>query len=218
MCPNATLEKLIDGNKRFAQGQLTHPNLGIELRNALVNKQKPYAAILACSDSRVPVEIIFDAGLGDLFVVRSAGHVLSKETIGSLEYAVGDLGVKLIVVMGHDNCGAVTSAMKAYKSKKYKLLSNNLQSIMNHIYPVFDNLNDNIDEKDLLMAAIRENIQYQVNDLINSDAYLARKIENKELIIIGAKYSLETGFVEFFEYDDRQDEIEKGAICPANCP
>jgi len=201
MCPNATLQKLVDGNKRFSEGKSSHPNLGVELRNALVKKQKPFAAILSCSDSRVPVEIIFDVGLGDLFVVRSAGHVLSKEALGSLEYAVSGLGVKLILIMGHDNCGAVTTALNLFNdgSENY---SENFKSLLEHIYPALDNLHEGHDN---LKEAIICNIAYQLKDLGKRSPYLASMIEQKKLIVAGAKYSLETGEVELF--DEAKEEL-----------
>lgn len=192
MCPNETLEKLIEGNKRFAQNKSIHPNLGNELRNALVSRQMPFAAILSCSDSRVPVEIIFDAGLGDLFVVRTAGHVLSNEVIGSLEYAVKSLGVKLIMILGHENCGAVSTALEAYQNKSYNEFSPNLQSILNHIYPAIEKTKG----EDLLNCAVKSNIFYQVEDLINKDDYIAKKIKSGEVNVIGAIYSLQTGLIE----------------------
>lgn len=192
-----SLKKLIDGNLRFSEGKSIHPNLGSELRNSLVVGQKPFAAILSCSDSRVPIEIIFDAGLGDLFVVRTAGHVLSKEVLGSLEYAIKELGVKFIMILGHDNCGAVKSALDAYKTNKYNDLSKNLQSILNHIFPVFDELSDK-QASDLLDEAIKLNIKYQVADLIKKDTYISQKIEGNEILLVGAKYNLETGLVEIY--------------------
>ena len=97
--PKAALNKLIEGNERFANDKSIYPNRCEETKNALLRQQKPFAAVLSCSDSRMPIEIIFDAGLGDIFAVRTAGHVLSKEVMGSLEYAVKSLGVKLIVVL-----------------------------------------------------------------------------------------------------------------------
>lgn len=194
MCPNTTLEKLIEGNKRFAQNKSIHPNLGNELRNALITQQKPFAAILSCSDSRVPVEIIFDAGLGDLFVVRTAGHVLSNEVMGSLEYAIKNLGVKLIMILGHENCGAISVALDAYQTKTYDEFSSNLQSILNHIYPAIDKTN--CEESELLNRAVKANILYQVEDLINKDDYIAKKIKSGEVDVVGALYSLQTGFIE----------------------
>lgn len=195
MCPHIAQEKLVEGNKRFAQGKSIHPNLGEELRNALVNEQTPFAAVLSCADSRVPVEIIFDVGLGDLFVVRTAGHVLSKEVVGSLEYAVRSLGVKFIMILGHDNCGAINTALDIYKSGKYAEASKNIQSILDHIYPALKDLDN---ENDLNLA-VKLNIRYQLQDLLKKDPYLSKKIQSGELIVVGAKYCLETGLIEVFE-------------------
>lgn len=191
-----SLKRLIDGNTRFAEGKSVHPNLSQELRNKLLSSQKPFAAIIACSDSRVPVEIIFDVGLGDLFVIRSAGHVLSKEAIGSIEYAVNALGVKFVMVLGHDNCGAVVSALNTYETKEKEELPQNLQILLGHIYPVFDELknknNISIEE------AIKINIEHQVDKLKN-DSYLSQRVKAEELLIVGAKYSFDTGLIEVYE-------------------
>lgn len=193
-----SLRKLIDGNKRFANGESIHPNLGNELRNALIDGQRPFAAILSCSDSRVPIEIIFDVGLGDLFVVRTAGHVLSKEVLGSIEYAVKELNTKLVMILGHDNCGAIRSAIDSYKYNKYSELSENLQSILNPVFPVLDELK-NKKNINLLKEAIESNIHYQVEDLLKKDAYIAQKVKEGEIILVGAKYNLETGIVEILD-------------------
>lgn len=197
MCPQEVLEILIEGNKRFAQNKSIHPNLGVELRSSLVNNQKPLAAILSCSDSRVPVEIIFDGGLGDLFVVRTAGHVLSKEVIGSLEYAVQALGVKIIMILGHENCGAISTAVQTFQNHSYEELSPNLQSIMNHIYPAIEKTE--VESQDFINSAVKSNIRYQREDLIKKDDYISKKIKEGELEIIGAIYSLSTGLVEVLQ-------------------
>jgi len=192
-----SLKNLIEGNKRFAEGKSIHPNRSSELRNSLIDEHNPYAIIISCSDARVPVEIIFDVGLGDIFVIRTAGHVLSKETMGSLEYAVHDLGVKFVMILGHDNCGAVNSALTAYKSKQYEELSPNLQALLNHIYPVFENMD--ISGKNALNDAVKLNIKYQLEDLLKKDAYLAKKVKENKIMVIGAKYSLDTGLIEIIE-------------------
>lgn len=192
-----SLKKLIDGNKRFAQGKSIHPNLGEELRNSLINEQKPFAAIIACSDSRVPVEIIFDAGIGDLFVIRNAGHVLSKETLGSLEYAVSQLGVDLVMILGHENCGAVKSALDAYNSEIYGNLSENLQTSLSHIYPFFENLED---AQNYPFSEITKlHVQYQLKDLLKKDPYLAKKVNDNKITLVGANYYLSTGLIEVFQ-------------------
>lgn len=191
------LNKLIDGNKRFATGNSLHSNRCEETTNALLKQQKPFVAVLSCSDSRVPVEIIFDAGLGDIFAVRTAGHVLSKEVLGSLEYAIKSLGVKLIIILGHENCGAINTAVQTYQNKSYDELSENLQSIMNHIYPAIEKVK--CDETDFLNSAIKSNIHYQLEDLVRKDAYIAQKIQEDEIALYGAIYSLATGKVEVLD-------------------
>lgn len=192
-----SLKKLLEGNKRFAEGKSLHPNRSEELRSTLLDGQNPYAIVISCSDSRVPVEIIFDVGLGDIFVIRTAGHVLSNETMGSLEYAVRDLGVKFVMIMGHDNCGAVKSALRAYKAGEYAELSSNVQALLNHIYPVFEKID--VNNETALDEAIKLNIQYQVEDLLKKDAYLAKKVNENKIMIAGAKYSLDTGLIELME-------------------
>lgn len=194
--PEEALKRLIDGNDRFAEDKSIHPNRFDETKNVLLKEQKPFTAILSCSDSRVPIEIIFDAGLGDIFVVRTAGHVLSKEVLGSLEYAVKALGVKLIMILGHANCGAVKTAVDTYQNQNYDELSDNLQSIMNHIYPAIENIKGHCDQDDFLDSAVKSNIHYQVEDLLKKDAYIAQKEKNNEIAVVGAKYSLATGKVE----------------------
>ena len=189
------LKILIDGNERFSKGNSLHPNRCEETKNALLNQQKPFVAVLSCSDSRVPIEIIFDAGLGDIFAVRTAGHVLSKEVMGSLEYAVESLGVKLIIILGHENCGAIKKAVETHKNKSYNELSENLQSIMSHIYPAIEKL-PNSDEA-CLDDIIKSNINHQVEDLIKKDEFIAKKVHENELILLGAQYSLATGLVTF---------------------
>ena len=195
--PQEALEKLIDGNKRFANGNSLHPNRCDETKNALLKQQKPFVAVLSCSDSRVPVEIIFDAGLGDIFAVRTAGHVLSKEVMGSLEYAIRTLEVKLVMILGHENCGAIRTAVETYQNKGYDELSENLQSILNHIYPAIEQTV--CENDDFLNSAVKSNINYQLEDLKKKDNYIKQKLENSEIKLVGAIYSLTTGKVEIFD-------------------
>lgn len=197
--PQEALNKLIDGNRRFFEGKSLHPNRCDETKNSLLTQQKPFVAVLSCSDSRVPVEIIFDAGLGDIFAVRTAGHVLSKEVLGSLEYAVKELNVKLILILGHENCGAIKNALSTYRNEGYDELSKNLQSIMNHIYPAFENLHFSQEDSALLHCAVHSNVNYQVEDLLKKDKYLAQKVQCGDIKLIGACYSLQTGKVEVYE-------------------
>ncbi len=191
------LSRLMEGNERFAKDQSLHPNRCSETKSALLKQQKPFVAVLSCSDSRVPIEIIFDAGLGDIFAVRTAGHVLSKEVMGSLEYAIKTLGVKLIMILGHENCGAIQTAIETYQNETYDELSENLQSIMNHIYPAIENLPSVCEN--FLDSAIKSNIAYQVEDLMKKDKYIAQKVKDDEIMVIGAEYSLATGKVELIK-------------------
>lgn len=198
--PQEAIKKLIEGNKRFANNESIHPNRCDETKSALIKEQKPFAAVLSCSDSRVPIEIIFDAGLGDIFAVRTAGHVLSKEVIGSLEYAVKAIGVKLIMVLGHENCGAIKTAIDTYQCNNSEVLSENLQSIMNHIYPAIEQTKCSCSE-DFLNSAVRSNIKYQLEDLKEKDPYIAQKLKDGDIALIGGMYSLATGNVEIFDYE-----------------
>lgn len=191
-----SLQILLDGNKRFAEHKSIHPNRCDETRATLLEQQNPFAVILSCSDSRVPIEIIFDVGLGDVFTIRTAGHVLSPEVMGSIEYAVKHLDCKLIMILGHDNCGAINSAIKAFNKPNHKA-SDNLQSILNHIYPVLEKIPQN--ESDILNLAIKSNVKYQVADLLKKDEYIAQKVKNEEIIVVGANYELKTGLVKILD-------------------
>lgn len=195
--PEKALTLLKEGNERFWDNKSIHPNRGAELRSELLAEQKPYAIVIACSDSRVPVEIIFDVGLGDLFVIRTAGHVLSKETLGSLEYAVQELEVKLVVILGHDNCGAVKTAMLAHKSHIYEKLSDNLQTLLNHIFPVFEKIDTC--NRNCLDEAIIANIHHQTEDLKLRDPFLAEQIQQGKVMLVGAKYELASGKIKFYD-------------------
>ncbi|MDD3593548.1 MAG: carbonic anhydrase [Candidatus Gastranaerophilales bacterium] len=194
--PQEALDRLLEGNKRFVANQSLHPNRCQETKDSLLHEQRPFAVILSCSDSRVPIEIIFDAGFGDIFVVRTAGHVLSQEVMGSIEYAVRSLGVKLVMILGHDNCGAVQSAIKSYKNKTLHKLSSGMQSIMTHIYPAIEGIVCETCNHEFLDAAIESNVIYQVNDLIKNDEYIAQKVKNKDIMVIGANYNLKTSKVD----------------------
>ena len=191
-----SLQILLDGNKRFAEHKSIHPNRCDETRATLLEQQNPFAVILSCSDSRVPTEIIFDVGLGDVFTIRTAGHVLSPEVMGSIEYAVKHLDCKLIMILGHDNCGAINSAIKAFNEPNHKA-SENLQSILNHIYPVLEKIPQN--QSDILNLAIKSNVKYQVADLLKKDEYIAQKVKNDEIIVVGANYELKTGLVKILD-------------------
>lgn len=189
------LNILKKGNKRFSQGVSEHPNRDEELREKLSTGQTPIAAIISCSDSRVPIEIIFDSGIGDLFVIRSAGHVLSKEALGSIDYAVSHLGVKLVIILGHENCGAIKTSVNLYEHGNIKNISENLFTLISHICPVLNKLDT---QKDL-NGITKEFIKYQIEDFKKKTPELEEKIKNNELTVIGGYYNLKSGIVDFFE-------------------
>lgn len=203
--PEEALNKIIEGNKRFAKGMSIHPNLGRELRNTLINVQKPFAAILSCSDSRVPVEIILDMGLGDVFIIRNAGNVISRTVLGSLEYAVESLGVKLIMILGHGNCGAVNSALKNYQEKNTDKAPDNMSYIFNQIYPAFESLDFEQDQELIIRNAIIANINNQAKNLLTKSKSIAEKVNNNEIMLVGAKYCLASGLIEVF--DERNNNL-----------
>ncbi len=194
-------ERLKRGNIRFVAGTLARdPVYHKTRRSQLVYEQKPFATILGCSDSRVPAELIFDQGLGDLFVIRVAGNIVAPCLIGSVEYAAKQCGTRLVVVLGHSNCGAVLAATEEL-SQPSENISPNLASIVDFIRPSVEALWDTElrhDPDALKKHAVRANIHKAVHHL-NHDSKILKQLINKgELHVIGAEYSLETGLVDFF--------------------
>jgi carbonic anhydrase len=183
-----TFSRLKEGNNRHASGNLQHPRQTTERRRELAETQHPFAIILSCSDSRVPPEIIFDQGLGDLFVCRLAANVINDESLGSIEYAVEHLGVRLIVVLGHQRCGAVQAARDTIPAKGH------IQSLVMAIKPAVE-----ATAKDDLEATIKANVKHVVNALRSSMPILKPKIDSGGLKVIGGYYSLDTGFVSFLD-------------------
>ena len=196
------LQQLKDGNTRFVEGKSVASSLATESRrNELVDGQHPSAIILGCSDSRAPAEIIFDQGLGELFVIRVAGNIVAPPLIGSVEYAVEHVGTRLIVVLGHTGCGAVAATISQLKNGG-DVKSPNLKEIVDGIHPSVLSLleeNPEMDSEVLLSRAVRNNIQSSVEQLRQGSETLQHFIDEDSLVILGAEYSLETGVVEFFE-------------------
>jgi carbonic anhydrase len=184
-------QKLIDGNKRFVSSQMIHPNSSTQKRMELIKGQHPFAAIVSCSDSRVPPEMVFDQGLGDLFVVRTAGEVVDDIALASIEYAVEHLGVKLLVVMGHQKCGAVDAAVKGEKFPSH------LNKLIAAIMPAVEKARKQ--KGDLLDNSVHENIYRIVAQLNLSKPVLEEFVRENKLSIIGAYYHLENGTVEFLK-------------------
>jgi len=194
LAPDEALQKLMTGNKRFVQAQIKHRSLTIrEAREKLVQGQKPYAIILSCSDSRVPPEIVFDETLGQLFVVRVAGNVVDPVVLGSIEYAVSHLGSSLIVVLGHEACGAVTAAMDATGKTE-----GNIAAIVDAVMPAVQDVRDTMEGRnrpDQVEAAIDQNISLQTENLTRQSSLIRDYISQGKVRIVKGKYHLHHGEV-----------------------
>ncbi len=194
------LDRLRAGNRRFVSEQHRTRRPGQSRRDELVEGQAPFAIILGCSDSRVPAEIVFDQGLGDLFVIRVAGNVVAPSQIGSVEFAAERFGTRLVVVLGHSMCGAVVATLEELE-RPTEMRSPNLRSIVDRIRPAVEGLMEaglGRDREALLHQAVRANTRASVDHLRHGSATLERLIENDGLLVVGAEYSLETGVVDFF--------------------
>jgi len=185
------LTRLVEGNKRFVEMKLAHPDQDAGCRTNLSKGQQPFAVILGCSDSRVPPEVIFDQGLGNLFVVRVAGNVADELGIASIEYAVEHLGSRLIVVLGHERCGAVTAAVKGGE------LPGHLPALMAALKPAVDKSKGCAG--DAVDGAILANVEVTAGQLRESKPILAELVEKGEIKIVGARYDLDTGVVELMK-------------------
>jgi carbonic anhydrase len=196
------LERLREGNRRFAASLSVSGETPSHLRRAeLVSGQEPFAIILGCSDSRVPAEIIFDQGLGDLFVIRVAGNIVAPSQIGSIEFAAARFGTRLVVVLGHSSCGAVTATLEELRGNP-KPESRNLRFIVDRVRPAVQPLCEVSawqDYEDLLQRAVRANIRASALQLRHGSPLLEELIERDGLLVAGAEYSLETGIVEFLD-------------------
>jgi len=196
------LNRLKEGNQRFLTGVRSIDNLIKQnQRGDLVEGQNPFAIILGCSDSRVPAEIIFDQGLGDLFVIRVAGNIVAPSQVGSVEFAAERFGTPLVVVLGHSSCGVVIATLDELEHPS-EVKSSSVQSIVNRIRPTVEPLfNTELrnDPEKLLETAIRANIQAATNHLRHGSSMLEQLIQKGELAVVGAEYSLETGKVDFFD-------------------
>ena len=196
------LEHLREGNRRFVSGMrrnatLTNPTR----RSELAAGQQPFAIILGCSDSRVPAEIVFDQGLGDLFVIRVAGNIVASSQIGSVEFAAERFSTPLVVVLGHSRCGAVLATLEELMRPKENQ-SRNLRSILDRVRPSVEALlatELRHDADALVRQAVRANVRVSANHLRQGSEVLEQLIEKEELVVVGAEYSVETGIVDFFD-------------------
>lgn len=185
--PHAALKRLMDGNQRFVQQKSAHPDQSQVRIKQVAQAQHPFAALLSCADSRVAPEILFDQGMGDLFDIRVAGNIITPEVLGSLEYAVDILGTPLIMILGHERCGAVTAAVQGER------LAGHIGSFVKAIKPAISKIEGNSD--DLVDNAVVANVHYQIQKLKQNSTIVSQKLLYGKLRIVGGRYDLDTGEV-----------------------
>jgi carbonic anhydrase len=218
MSADEALKLLKDGNARFVEGKPQHPNQTRERRALTAGQgQHPFATVLSCSDSRAPVELIFDRGIGDLFVVRVAGNVAAVDEMGSIEYAVDHLGTPVLVVLGHSQCGAVTAVAQNAK------VTGHLAALVKPIVPAVARAkseNPGVTGEALVNAAIKANIWQAMEDLFQKSKLIKEKAKAGKVKVLGALYDLDTGQVEWLGPHPNQDKLlgvaaKPGAKAPA---
>jgi len=197
------LERLREGNARFVSEVSGGDSAANQTRRrfALTAAQEPFAIILGCSDSRVPAEIVFDQGLGDLFVIRVAGNIVAPSQVGSVEFAAARFGTRLVVVLGHSKCGAILATLEELQ-RQSKDQSQNLRSIVDRVRPSVEALLGTAlgqQHDELVHQAVRANIRVSANHLRHGSEILEKLIQKDGLLVVGAEYSLETGVVDFFD-------------------
>ena len=185
--PDEALAKLMSGNRRYVSGTVVHPHQDAARRQEVLSGQQPFAIVLSCSDSRVPPEVFFDQGIGDIFIIRDAGNIVDDVVLGSIEYAAEHLGSPLMMVLGHDKCGAVAATVQGGEAPGH------IGSLIKAIAPAVEKAR--AQSGDLLDKAIWQNIQ-DVAAAIQADALLAHLIHQGKLKVVGARYHLDTGAVE----------------------
>jgi carbonic anhydrase len=194
------LQALREGNERFVSDRRRDYGDNTARRRALVAQQEPFAIILGCSDARVPAELVFDQGLGDLFVIRVAGNIVAPSQVGSVEFAAEAFGTRLVVVLGHTRCGAIHATLQQL-ARPWREQSRNLSSIVDRIRPAVEDL---LDDKEAAVAelehrAVRANIRMSADHLRHGSEVLEQLIRKDGLLVVGAEYSVESGVVEFFD-------------------
>lgn len=196
------LQRLRDGNRRFVEDKSLQ-RAGVEAQlHELADGQAPFAVIVGCSDSRVPAELIFDQGLGDLFVIRVAGNIVAPSQLGSVEFAAVKFESRLVVVLGHSQCGAVSATIENIQSPG-GVSSQNLESIVNQISPSIEPLiGQGLEPEVLLSEAVRANVVRATNKLREGSPIIEDLERNDGLVIVGAEYSLDSGLVEFFASEE----------------
>jgi carbonic anhydrase len=196
------LQRLREGNHRFVHNLSSTEPLATHTRRAeLTTYQEPFAVILGCSDSRVPAELVFDQGLGDLFVIRVAGNIVAPSQIGSVEFAVSRFGTPLVVVLGHSQCGAIQATLDVLNNGG-DATSKNIRSIVDRVKPSVESLLHTElrhNRAALVNEAVRANVRASANQLRHGSEIIEKMVENDGLLVVGAEYSLETGVVTFFD-------------------
>jgi len=197
------LQRLREGNRRFASNESAGSNdVSSPIRRAqLVDGQEPFAIVLGCSDSRVPAELVFDQGFGDLFVIRVAGNIVAPSQVGSVEFAASRFGTRLVVVMGHSQCGAIVAALDELQGRASNQ-SRNLRAIVDRVRPAVQTILtfDSLGDPDVLVReAVRANVRASADHLRHGSELLEQLIRDDGLLVVGAEYSLETGVVDFFD-------------------
>jgi carbonic anhydrase len=195
------LDRLRDGNQRFVANQSTAPLSSHDRRAALVAGQEPFAIVLGCSDSRVPAELVFDQGFGDLFVIRVAGNVVAPSQVGSVEFAAARFGTRLVVVMGHSSCGAITATVEDVLGRGNSR-SRHLRSIVDRIRPSIESIRAGRGDGDadaLVRDGVRANVRASADHLRHGSELLEDLIRRDGLLVVGAEYALDTGVVTFFD-------------------
>ena len=196
------LRRLREGNARFAENVRTGGEFVSQAKRAeLPDRQEPFAIILGCSDARVPAEIIFDQGLGDLFVIRVAGNIVAPSQVGSVEFAAEAFGTRLVVVLGHSECGVILGTLQELR-RPSENQSRNLRSIVDRVRPAIEELlhGDLARDNDALVShCVRANIRASAAHLRHGSEILEQLIQDKGLMVVGAEYSLQTGVVDFFD-------------------
>ncbi|MBN1118989.1 MAG: carbonic anhydrase [Bacteroidales bacterium] len=205
MSPEQVLKLLKEGNERYTDQNRTYPNLNQErLTETSEHGQHPYATIIGCSDSRVPIEHIFDAGIGDIFVIRVAGNVVNTDEAGSIEYGVEHLHTPLFVVLGHSSCGAITAVATDAE------LHGNIPKLVENIKPAVTAAHEEHGEEfseELLNTAIKNNVFQSIEDLFEKSQITKELVESGKLMVIGAIYHLNTGKVEWLGEHPKQEEL-----------
>ncbi len=195
--PAEALRRLIEGNRRFRDataGSIARP----WSKELAVQAQRPFAIILGCSDSRTPVEILFDQGFGELFVVRIAGNIVAPSVVGSIEFAAAQFGSRLVVVMGHTGCGAVNATVRALQTGGLDTDSRNIRAITDRIAPHIQSLVTPTSGEDIIREAVRANVRASVDHLRHGSAIIEDLVSSGRVNVVGAEYELETGVVNFF--------------------